>query len=45
MQVSKLAGLYAPRKAGNTGLDNVINAILVELLRVQALSKDEYDML
>jgi len=42
---SKLAELYAARKAGNTGLDNVINSILDELLRVQAISKDEYDNL
>jgi len=41
----KLAELYAARKAGNTGLDNVINSILDELLRVQAISKDEYDNL
>jgi len=42
---SKLAELYAARKAGSTGLDNVMNSILDESLRVQAISKDEYDML
>jgi len=42
---SKLAELNEARKAGNTGLDNVINSILDELMRVQAISKDEYDML
>jgi hypothetical protein len=42
---SKLAQLCAAKRAGNTGLDNRINSILDELLRVCAVSKDEYDNL
>jgi len=42
---SKLTELYAARKAGNTGLNNVINSILDELLKVQAISKDDYAIL
>lgn len=42
---SKLAELYAAKQAGNNGLDNIINSVLDQLLRVQAISKDEYDIL
>jgi hypothetical protein len=42
---SKLAELYAAKQAGNNGVDNRINSILDELLRVRAVSKDEYDHL
>jgi len=41
----KLAELCAARKAGNNGLDNVINSILVEFPKVQAISKGPYDIL
>lgn len=41
----KLKELCAAKQAGNTGLDNRINSILDELLRVSAVSKDEYDNL
>jgi hypothetical protein len=40
---SKLASLVTAKQAGNTGLDNAINSILDELLRVEAICKDEYD--
>jgi hypothetical protein len=42
---SRLAQLYAAKLAGNTGLDNKINSVLDELLRVRAVSKNEYDNL
>ena len=42
---TRLAELYAAKQAGNTGLDNVINSILDELLRTQAISKEEYNNL
>jgi hypothetical protein len=42
---SKLAELYAAKQAGNNGLDNRINSILDELLKVNAISKNEYDNL
>ena len=42
---SKLAELYAAKQAGNNGLDNRMNSILDELLRVNAISKNEYDNL
>jgi hypothetical protein len=41
----RLVELHAAKKAGNNGLDNIINSILDELLRVRALSRDEYDIL
>src|SRR5271166_4426145 len=41
----KLAELDAAKKAGNTGLDNNINSILDELLRVKVINKNEYDAL
>src|SRR5271169_7162414 len=41
----KLAELDASKKAGNTGLDNNINSILDELLKVKAINKNEYDAL
>jgi hypothetical protein len=41
----RLAELHAAKLAGNNGLDNIINSILDELLRVQAISKDEYNIL
>jgi hypothetical protein len=41
----RLAELYAAKQAGNNGLDNIINSILDELLRVRAITKHEYDIL
>ena len=41
----KLIELTAAKQAGNTGLDNNINSILDELLRVQAIDKTEYNNL
>ena len=41
----KLIELKAAKQAGNTGLDNNINSILDELLRVQAIDKAEYNNL
>ena len=42
---SKLRELDAAKQAGNTGLDNNINSILDELLRIQAINKNDYDAL
>ena len=42
---SKLEQLNAAKRAGNTGVDNIIISILDELLKVQAISKREYDEL
>lgn len=42
---TKLAQLRASKQAGNNGVDNKINSILDELLRIQAICKDEYDTL
>jgi hypothetical protein len=42
---SKLAESCAAKQAGNNGLDNRINSILDELMRVNAISKNEYDNL
>jgi hypothetical protein len=42
---TKLAELIAAKQAGNTGLDNNINSILDELLKIQAINKNEYDAL
>ena len=39
----KLSELYAAKQAGNTGVDNKIISILDEMLRVNVISKDEYD--
>ena len=41
--VVKLNELYAAKQAGNTGVDNKIITILDELLRINAVSKDQYD--
>ena len=41
----KLAQLDAAKQAGNTGVDNNINSILDELLRVRAIDKDGYNNL
>lgn len=41
----KLHLLCAAKQAGNTGVDNNINAILDELLKVKAISNDEYENL
>jgi hypothetical protein len=41
----KLSELDAAKKAGNTGLDNKIISILDELLRTNAIKKDEYNNL
>ena len=40
---TRLSQLYSAKQAGNTGLDNIINSILDELLKVNAISEDEYD--
>ena len=42
---ANLAQLDAAKQAGNTGLDNHINSILDELLRVKAIDKTEYNNL
>jgi hypothetical protein len=42
---TKLTELDAAKRAGNTGLENKINSILDELLRVKAIDKNEYDAL
>ena len=42
---NKLRHLQVAKQAGNNGLDNQINSILDELLRVQAIDKNEYDKL
>jgi hypothetical protein len=42
---AKLEHLVADKQAGNNGVDNDINSILDELLRVKAIEKDEYDAL
>jgi len=41
----KLVELYAAKQAGNNGVDNRLNSILDELVRVNAISKDEYNNL
>jgi hypothetical protein len=41
----KLEQFNAAKQAGNTGLDNGIISILDELLRIKAISKNEYDEL
>ena len=40
---SKLALLHAAKQAGNNGLNNNINSILDELLRINAIDKKEYN--
>ncbi|HLX53696.1 MAG TPA: hypothetical protein VKR58_07130 [Aquella sp.] len=42
---ANLTQLHAAKQAGNTGLDNNINSILDELLRVKAIDKTEYNTL
>ena len=42
---TNLAQLHASKQAGNTGLDNNINSVLDELLRVQAIDKTIYNNL
>ena len=41
----KLNELVAAKGAGNTGLDNTINAVLDELLNISAIDKDTYNKL
>jgi len=41
--VAKLYDFVTARRAGNTGVDNYINEILDELLRIKAIDKDCYD--
>lgn len=43
--VVKLNELCSSKLAGNTGLDNIINSVLDELLRIKAVTIDEYDKL
>jgi len=38
---TKLAELQAAKEAGNTGLDNNINLILDELLKIEAINKND----
>ena len=40
---SKLGLLHAAKQAGNNGLNNNINSILDELLRINAIDKNEYN--
>ena len=40
---ANLAQLVAAKEAGNTGLDNHINSVLDELLRIEAIDKLEYN--
>ena len=40
---SKLAVLHAAKQAGNNSLNNNINSILDEFLRINAISKNEYN--
>ena len=42
---ANLAQLHAAKQAGNTGLDNNINSVLDELLRLQAIDKTNYNIL
>src|SRR5271165_3614679 len=42
---TKLAELHAAKQAGNSGLDNNINSILDELLKIKAINKNDYDAL
>ena len=42
---SRLALLYAAKENGNNGVNNDINSILDELLRIGAVDKEEYDKL
>ena len=44
-QCNRLALLCAAKRAGNTGLNNNINSILDELLRINAIDKNEYNHL
>ncbi|HLX54727.1 MAG TPA: hypothetical protein VKR58_12335 [Aquella sp.] len=41
----KLSELVAAKSAGHTGLNNQINTILDELLKIKAIDKDEYNAL
>src|SRR5271163_3024602 len=41
----KLAECIAAKQSGNTGVVNVINSILEELLKIKAIDKDEYNNL
>ena len=41
----ELTELHAAKQAGNNGVNNRVNSILDELLRVAAINKDEYDIL
>ena len=42
---NKLSEYLAAKKAGNTGLDNIIISLLDELLEKNWISKDNYDIL
>lgn len=43
--IAKLEELHAAKMAGNTGLDNIINSVLDELLRIKVITKSDYDQL
>ena len=42
---NRLALLCASKQAGNTGLNNNVNSILDEILRINAIDKNEYNHL
>ena len=42
---NRLALLCAAKEAGNSGLNNNINSILDELLRIESVDKNEYNHL
>ena len=39
----KLEELVLAKRAGHTGLDNTINAVLDEMLNIRIIDKDEYN--
>ena len=41
----KLVEFDASKQAGNTGVDNVINSILDEMLKIKSINKNDYDIL
>ena len=43
--IGKLHNLFVAKQAKHNGLDNNINSLLDELLRIEAISKDEYNLL
>jgi hypothetical protein len=43
--IIKLMESDASKQAGNTGMDNVINSILDEMLKIKTINKNDYDIL